>query len=367
MRHAIWWHVYPLGFTGAEPDAGPSRPPARASGRAGSTTRSELGASGLALGPIFASETHGYDTVDHYRIDPRLGDDDDFDPPGRGRPRSRPEGAAGRRVQPRRPLVRRARHWFRRRRRACSRATTPCSVLDHDEPEVRDYVIRVMCHWLDRGRGRLAPRRRLRGAAAVLDATCWHACGTGTRTRTWSARSSTATTRRSSRRRGMHAVTQYELWKAIWSSAERPQPVRAGVGAATGTTSILEPFVPLTFVGNHDVTRIASPPHRRAAPPPRAGRAVHGGRHPERLLRRRAGFPWRQRRPRRRRRRGPPGVPAATRPTSPRTAGQVYRLHQDLIGLRRRHPWLHAGPHHGTRADQHRGRPRHHRRHATTC
>ena len=28
---------------------------------------------------MFASETHGYDTVDHFRIDPRLGDDDDFD------------------------------------------------------------------------------------------------------------------------------------------------------------------------------------------------------------------------------------------------------------------------------------------------
>ncbi len=39
----------------------------------------ELGASGIALGPIFASRTHGYDTTDHYRIDPRLGDDADFD------------------------------------------------------------------------------------------------------------------------------------------------------------------------------------------------------------------------------------------------------------------------------------------------
>ena len=37
-----------------------------------------LGASGLALGPVFASQTHGYDTTDHYRIDPRLGDERDF-------------------------------------------------------------------------------------------------------------------------------------------------------------------------------------------------------------------------------------------------------------------------------------------------
>ena len=35
----------------------------------------DLGASGLPLGPIFASASHGYDTLDHFRIDPRLGND----------------------------------------------------------------------------------------------------------------------------------------------------------------------------------------------------------------------------------------------------------------------------------------------------
>ncbi len=33
----------------------------------------------LALEPVFAAQTHGCDTVDHFRIDPRLGDDADFD------------------------------------------------------------------------------------------------------------------------------------------------------------------------------------------------------------------------------------------------------------------------------------------------
>jgi len=37
-----------------------------------------LRVSGIALGPVFASRTHGYDTTDHFRIDPRLGDDIDF-------------------------------------------------------------------------------------------------------------------------------------------------------------------------------------------------------------------------------------------------------------------------------------------------
>ena len=77
MQHAIWWHVYPLGFTGAEQTR-----------EAGAPVRHlhswldyalELGVSGLVVGPIFASETYGYDTTDHFRIDPRLGDDADFD------------------------------------------------------------------------------------------------------------------------------------------------------------------------------------------------------------------------------------------------------------------------------------------------
>lgn len=39
----------------------------------------DLGCSGLLLGPIFTSVSHGYDTLDHFSIDPRLGDDADFD------------------------------------------------------------------------------------------------------------------------------------------------------------------------------------------------------------------------------------------------------------------------------------------------
>lgn len=38
-----------------------------------------MGVGGLMLNPLFASETHGYDTTDYFRIDPRLGDDASFD------------------------------------------------------------------------------------------------------------------------------------------------------------------------------------------------------------------------------------------------------------------------------------------------
>ena len=77
----IWWHVYPLGFVGAFPAATPPDPGEHRLRRVADwfDHAIALGASGIALGPIFASRTHGYDTTDHYRIDPRLGDDDDFD------------------------------------------------------------------------------------------------------------------------------------------------------------------------------------------------------------------------------------------------------------------------------------------------
>ena len=78
---AIWWHVYPLGFVGAEPTGNPQGVVTHQLSRVTAWLDDlvDLGCNGLLLGPIFASETHGYDTVDHLRIDPRLGDDTDVD------------------------------------------------------------------------------------------------------------------------------------------------------------------------------------------------------------------------------------------------------------------------------------------------
>ena len=82
-EHVMWWHVYPLGFVGApiRDGEGPDAEIVHRLGRLDPWLDHviELGLNGLLLGPVFASETHGYDTVDHLRIDPRLGDDGDFD------------------------------------------------------------------------------------------------------------------------------------------------------------------------------------------------------------------------------------------------------------------------------------------------
>ena len=59
------------------------------------------------------------------------------------------------------------------------------------------------------------------------------------------------------RETGVDAVTQYELWKAIWSALNDRNFFELA-WALDRHNSWLDSFVPLTFVGNHDVTRIAS-------------------------------------------------------------------------------------------------------------
>jgi cyclomaltodextrinase / maltogenic alpha-amylase / neopullulanase len=52
-------------------------------------------------------------------------------------------------------------------------------------------------------------------------------------------------------------VTQYELWKAIWSSVN-DRNFHELDWALRRHNTMLATFVPATFVGNHDVTRIAT-------------------------------------------------------------------------------------------------------------
>ena len=59
LEHAIWWHVLPLSFVGAEGDSAG----VEITHRLGRIVdwfdyAVELGASGVALGPVFASGTH---------------------------------------------------------------------------------------------------------------------------------------------------------------------------------------------------------------------------------------------------------------------------------------------------------------------
>ena len=358
---ALWWHLYPLGFVGAEAALEADRAPAHRLRHLESWLdyAAELGATGLMLGPIFAASTHGYDTIDHFRIDPRLGDEADFDSlvaaarvrglrilldgvfnhVGRAYPAFRQvlaegEGAASAR-------------WFRlswpRGPRAepdyaCFEGHRQLVTLNHDAPEVADHVARVMIHWLDRGAdgwrldaayavphafwARVLPRVRAAHPDAYIFGEVIHGDYAAYVAET-----------------GVDAVTQYELWKAIWS-ALNDRNLFELAHALDRHNGFLDRFAPVTFVGNHDVTRLASRlddprhlPHALAVLFCVGGTpAIYAGDEQgfRGVKEERAGgddairpaFPS-----------GPEALPPEGRP--------VYDLHRGLAALRRAHPWLH--------------------------
>lgn len=341
VQHAIWWQVYPLGFVGAYPaDSAPSADEHRLRRIVGWFDHAiELGASGIALGPIFASRTHGYDTSDHYRIDPRLGDDDDFDfligeAHGRGL-RVLLDGVfnhVGRDFG--------ESSWFRRGRNGFHHfeGHSELITLNHSHPEVVAYVGDVMRHWLSRG----ADGWRLDAAYAVPD-SFWAAVIPGVREAypdawfvgevihgDYSARVRDAK---------FDSVTQYELWKAIWSALNDGNFHELD-WALQRHNDFLATFSPLTFVGNHDVTRIAT----QLDEPRHLAHAVA-------ILMTTGGIPsvyagdeFGYRATKEERFGGDDAVRPEFSPIPVSLDGHaenVLRLHQFLIGLRRRHPWLH--------------------------
>jgi cyclomaltodextrinase / maltogenic alpha-amylase / neopullulanase len=353
--HAILWHVYPLGFTGAERVAVPSHEPVRHRLRrleAWLDYAIELGCNGLLLGPIFASETHGYDTVDHFRIDPRLGGEDDFDAlvtaagqrglrlildgvfnhVGRGFPAFQAALHGG----PGTPAAR----WFKRAPDdgfAVFEGHGHLVELDHDEPAVLGYVIEVMSHWLGRGAGGW----RLDAAYAVPPGF-WAKALPVVRESFPSAwflgemiHGDYAAYAEES---GLDSITQYEMWKAIWSSLNDRNFYELDHALGRHNT-FTGGAAPQTFAGNHDVTRLATVLNDER----------HFG-HALAVLFCVAGVPsvyygdeqgfqgLKEHRE---------GGDDEIRPSFPDSPADLppdgwrcYRLHQRLIGFRRRHPWL---------------------------
>jgi cyclomaltodextrinase len=361
IRHAIWWQVYPLGFTGAEATALPegAQPvPRLRQIEAWLPHLVELGCNGLALGPVFESQTHGYDTVDHFRVDRRLGTERDlqelldactaagvpvlldgvFNHVGRGFPGFRrvlEEGPAS-------PAA----SWFRIDRSAggpdgfgyaAFEGHSSLVALDHGNPEVADHVAAVLDHWCDRG----VSAWRLDAGYAVPPAF-WREVLPRVRERhpdLWVvAEVIHGDYARFVADSGVDSVTQYELWKAIWS-ALNDRNLFELAHALRRHREMVAAFLPQTFVGNHDVTRLAS----RLADARHVPLALA-------LLFTLPGIPtvyygdefgW-------------PGVKEereggddAVRtplPDSPLAAGPeaglLVDLHRLLIGVRRRHPWL---------------------------
>jgi cyclomaltodextrinase / maltogenic alpha-amylase / neopullulanase len=352
VEHAIWWQVYPLGFVGAFPAVAPPAPDEHRLRRlAGWFDHAiGLGASGIALGPIFASRTHGYDTTDHYRIDPRLGDDADFDYlVGEARRRGLRILLDGvfNHVGLDFPRYREASHseaaacWFRGRPGGFHtfEGHSELVTLNHDNAEVVDYTVDVMSHWLGRG----ADGWRLDAAYAVPQ-SFWAAVLPRVRERRPDAwfvgeliHGDYAAVVEGAR---FDSATQYELWKAIWSSLNDGNFFELD-WALQRHNEFLATFAPLTFIGNHDVTRIAS----RLERPEYLAQALvillTVGGVPSVYAGDELGFLG----VKEDRYGGDDAVrPEFGSPPLPldESSAQVWALHQYLVGLRRRHPWLHA-------------------------
>lgn len=351
VDHLIGWHVYPLGFVGA---------PARLESQEVSHRLAHLGAwldhavalgcSSLALGPVFSSASHGYDTLDYFTIDPRLGDDDDFDhllQAAHARGLSVLLDGVFNHVSRRNRIVQDAQSAgpdsdAGRMVRSCAgrldvfEGHSDLVALNHDSPAVREHVTRIMNYWCGRG----VDGWRL-DAAYSVNPEFWAAVLPSVREKypdVWIfgevIHGDYASIVRAS---GMDSVTQYELWKGIWSSIESRNFFE--LDHALGRhNEFSDAFTPMTFVGNHDVTRIASRVGQDGAVLATAILATIGGipliYYGDELAYRgvkeeRFGGDDDIR----------PVFPASPADLS-NLGADTLRAHQSLLGLRRRHPWL---------------------------
>ncbi|MGW1962529.1 alpha-amylase family glycosyl hydrolase [Streptomyces sp. NPDC001935] len=352
--HAIWWHVHPLSFLGAEPDALPADAPVRHRLPVLVDWLDHLiglGCNGLALGPVFAAESHGYDTTDPFRIDPRLGTEADLveliDRAASRGVRVQLDGVfnhVGRSFAPFADVARRGAaspyaDWFVPEGDdfRTFEGHRHLVALNHAAPAVADHVVDVLGHWLDRG----VAGWRLDAAYAV-PRPFWRTVTDRVRSRhpgVWfSGEVIHGDYASYVVEGGLDTVTQYELWKAIWSSLNDRNPHELA-WSLKRHNALLDTFAPQTFVGNHDVTRVAS----RLEEPRHLAHALAvlftvGGTPSVYAGDERAREGVKEDRV---------GGDDAIRPAFPATPADlgaegiaVQRLHQTLVGVRRRHPWL---------------------------
>lgn len=273
------WHIYPLGALGCAPtDSDPDQGGTLADLIPWLDYAKELGCNTIALGPIFASSSHGYDTLDYYRIDPRLGTREDFDAlitAAKAREMKVILDGVFNHVGRHHPAVEQARgeggstsspwklradytpvktggepawHYFE--------GHEGLITLDHDQGETRAAITEVMCYWLQAG----ADGWRL-DAAYAMDPQNWAQILKPVRQQfpqAWIvAEVIHGDYLEMARTAGWDSLTQYELWKATWSSLNDANFFELD-WTLRRHQHLCQELVPMTFISNHDVTRIAS-------------------------------------------------------------------------------------------------------------
>ena len=289
VDHAIWWHVYPLGFADA-----PIRPgdPNHSVFESTAELREHgaprlnalipwldymvsMGLNGLLLAPIFESSSHGYDAIDQFRIDPRLGTEAEFD--------ELVKECKARGIRILLDGVFSHVGYFHPRLQAALKAGLDSADaalfdidwdgpdgpmprvweghgglvrLNHQSPEAKAYVAQVMTYWLERGIDgwrldaaySVAPEFWAEVLPRVRQAypDAWFLGEVIHGDYAEFVEEST-----------VNSVTQYQLWKATWSSLNDKNFFELD-WAVRQNNAFLDSFTPATFVGNHDVTRIAT-------------------------------------------------------------------------------------------------------------
>ena len=249
----------------------------------------------------------------------------------------------------RRAAINRALNHIKTQRRFVLEGSDDLVRLNHASPDVVKLVGDVMTHWLARG----IDGWRLDAAYAV-DPQFWaqvldrvraeypQALFVGEVIHTDLARVSAAT---------VDSITAYELWKSTWSAINDRNFFELD-WTMTRHDELLELVRPLTFVSNHDVTRIISKVGPQGALLALVVLATVGG-MPSIYYGDEGGLPGiKYERP---------GGDDEVRPEMPAAPldwqlphPEIWQAHRALIALRRKHPWLVDARHEAVKVDSER-------------
>ncbi len=290
MNHSIssrfFYHIYPLGMCGAAPRNDFLQP-------AGSGLKelreriphlSYLGVNAVYIGPLFESTAHGYDTVDYFHVDRRLGTNDDL----KGLVQSL--HTAGIAVILDAVLNHTGRHFFAFRDLQEKGSESPYSSwyrgvdfsrkspagdnftyegwsghydlakLDTDSPAVREHLFSAVKFWIDEfGIDGLRLDAADVLAPDFLDALSAYAKSLNPDF--WLMGEVVHGDYRNWVRPGrLDSVTNYELYKGLWSSFNDRNffEIAWSLNRQFGTEGMYRDRVLYNFLENHDVNRVAS-------------------------------------------------------------------------------------------------------------